>query len=155
MDNQENDQIPYPLPQPTVFTKPFWDACQQGSLEVSICHACKHLFLPGGPVCPSCWSSDLGTKPVSGRGNVFSFVIYRRTYHPAIPSPYVVALIDLDEGVRIVSNVVGCEPESVSIGMSVQVVFEETSGFLLPRFIPAGDSSTPTVSPTATSNEKE
>lgn len=135
------NENPYPLPQPTRFTAPFWDACQRESLQVSSCTTCDHLFLPGGPVCPKCWSDDLGTQAVCGRGEVFSFVIYRRTYHPEIPAPYVVAIIDLEEGVRFVSNLVGCEPETVFIGMQVQVIFEQVSGFTLPRFIPV-DSST-------------
>jgi hypothetical protein len=96
-------------------------------------------------VCPKCWSQDLGTKPVSGSGEVFSFVIYRRTYHPAIPAPYVVAIIELIEGVRLVSNVIGCDPEEVIIGMPVQVVFEQESDFLLPRFIPIAASTTPSI----------
>lgn len=138
----ENEN-PYPLPQPTPYTAPFWDACQRKSLEVSACNTCDHFFLPGGPVCPKCWSQDLGTRPVSGMGEVFSFVIYRRTYHPAIPAPYVVAIIELIEGVRLVSNVIGCDPEEVKIGMPVQVFFEQESDFFLPRFTPIATSTTP------------
>lgn len=136
---------PYPLPQPTSFTKPFWDACQGKLLQVSACNNCDHVFLPGGPVCPKCWSQDLGTRPVSGLGEVFSFVIYRRTYHPAIPAPYVVAIVELKEGVRLVSNVVGCDPEDVRIGMQVQVTFEQESGFTLPRFIPRTSHESPPI----------
>lgn len=127
---------PYPLPQPTPFTASFWEACQRETLEASVCKACGHLFLPGGPVCPECWSSAIGTNALSGNGEVFSFVIYRRTYHPAIPAPYVVAIIKLEEGVRLVSNVIGCPPEEVYVGMEVQVIFESESDFILPRFTP-------------------
>ncbi len=136
-----NDQEAYPLPQPTVFTEPFWDACQDQKLSVRTCADCDHLFLPGGPVCPQCWSANLSMKAVSGRGEVFSFVVYRRTYHPSIPAPYVVALIELSEGPRLISNVVGCAPEDVHIGMQVQVKFEPEDGFMLPRFTPL--NSTP------------
>lgn len=127
---------PYPIPQPTPFTSPFWDACQRKSLQVSICNACDNKFLPGGPVCPQCWSPDLGVESASGLGEVFSFVIYRRTYHQAIPAPYVVAIIELIEGPRLVSNVVACDPQEVKIGMQVQVTFEKEAGFMLPRFKP-------------------
>jgi uncharacterized OB-fold protein len=140
----ENENL-YPLPQPVPHTAPFWDACQRKSLEVSACNNCNHFFLPGGPVCPKCWSQDLGTRPVSGLGEVFSFVIYRRTYHPAIPAPYVVAIIELTEGVRLVSNVIGCDPEEVKIGMPVQVIFEQESDFFLPRFTPIATSTTPSL----------
>jgi uncharacterized OB-fold protein len=132
MDNAD----PYPLPRPTLFTSPFWDACQRESLELPVCNACKLVFLPGGPLCPGCRSQDLGTEAVSGLGQVFSFGVFHRTYHPAIPAPYVVAIIELLEGARLVSNIVDCEPGAVFIGMKVQVVFEEESGFMLPRFFP-------------------
>ncbi len=137
-----NDQIAYPLPHPTDFTKPFWDACQDQHLVVFACAGCEHLFLPGGSVCPKCWSTDLSVREVSGFGEVFSFVIYRRTYHPAIPAPYVVALIELKEGPRLISTVIGCAPEKVSIGMAVQIQFEAEDGFMLPRFTPQDSAPT-------------
>lgn len=98
---------------------------------------------PGGPVCPKCWSRELGKRIVSGHGSVFSYVVYHRSYHAAIPAPYVVAIIELEEGVRMVSNIIACSPESVNIGMQVQVVFEKAPGvepeFILPKFKPVGE----------------
>jgi uncharacterized protein len=138
------DQAPYPLPQPTPYTAQFWDACQRERLEIPVCQRCDHLFLPGGPVCPKCWSQNLGYRTVSGRGAVFSYVTYHRTYHPAIPAPYVVAIIELDEGVRLVSNIIGCEPGSITIGMQVEVIFESAANtepdFILPRFKLIGEN---------------
>ena len=67
---------------------------------------------------------------------MYSYVVYRRTYHPGMPAPYVVALIELDEGPRLISNVVGCPPEDVEIDMSVRLRFESAGDFLLPRFEP-------------------
>jgi hypothetical protein len=84
---------------------------------------------------------QLTTRVVSGRGHVFSFVIYRRTYHPGMPAPYVVALVELDEGPRLISNVVGCEPEEVAIDMPVEVRFEEAGEFVLPRFVPTAEAA--------------
>ena len=126
-----------PLPSPDALTRPFWDACRRGVLEVSGCRGCGHRFLPAAPCCPRCWSDEVTPSGVSGRGRVFSFAVYRRTYHPGMPAPYVVALIELDEGPRLVSNVVGCEPEEVDVDMPVRVVFEEVENFMLPRFAPA------------------
>jgi len=75
---------------------------------------------------------------VSGRGTVYSFIIARRPYHPAIPVPYVIAIIELAEGVRMTSNVVECPPEEVRVGMAVEVVFDDLSPeFSLPKFRPA------------------
>jgi hypothetical protein len=67
---------------------------------------------------------------------VYSYVVYRRTYHPGMPAPYVVGLIELDEGPRLISNIVGCEPEDVEIDLPVQLRFERAGDFLLPRFEP-------------------
>ena len=132
----------YPLPQPTPFTESFWDACQQELLQVWRCKVCGHPFLSGGPVCPECWSDDLEMQPVSGRGEVFSFVVYHRTYHPAIPAPYIVASIELENGVHLISNIIDCKPEMVRIGMQVQVAFKQKSGFKLPMFTPTVHTNT-------------
>jgi hypothetical protein len=67
---------------------------------------------------------------------VFSFVVYRRTYHAGMPAPYVVALVELEEGPRLVSNLVGCEPEAVAVDMAVELRFESAGDFALPRFAP-------------------
>ena len=134
-----NSKPPLPQPQPDVLTAPFWKACQRRVLEVSACRDCGHLFLPPGPCCPQCWGTRLTSQEVSGRGRVFSFVIYRRTYHRAMPAPYVVALVELDEGPRLISNIVGCAPEEVAIDMPVEVRFEQAGDFTLPHFAPVCD----------------
>jgi uncharacterized OB-fold protein len=126
-----------PLPQPDALTAPFWEACRRGALEVPACADCGHCFLPAGPCCPRCWSTRLDPRELSGRGRVFSFAVYRRTYHAGMPAPYVVALVELDEGPRLISNIVGCEPEDVSIDLPVAVCFEDSGDFKLPRFTPA------------------
>ena len=128
-----------PLPQPDALTAPFWEGCRRGVLEVSACADCEHCFLPAGPCCPRCWSTRLAAREVSGRGRVFSFAVYRRTYHPGMPAPYVVALVELEEGPRLISNIVGCAPEEVAVDMPVQLRFEEAGNFSLPRFAPVGD----------------
>jgi uncharacterized OB-fold protein len=138
------DAAARPLPQPDVLTRPFWEACRRHELEVSACSTCGHLFLPPGPRCPRCWSTQLAPRTVSGEGRVYSFAVYRRSYHPALPAPYVVALVELDEGPRLISNVVGCAPEEVRIDMPVRVRFEEVGEFTLPHFeaaAPRGDPS--------------
>ena len=126
----------FPLPQPGRHTQPFWDACRRGVLEVSACRTCGRLFLPGGPCCPDCWSTDLGQQAVSGRGEVWTYAVYRHRYHPALKVPYVVALIQLAEGPRLLSNIVGCAPEDVQVGMPVEGRFEREGDFTLPRFAP-------------------
>jgi uncharacterized OB-fold protein len=125
-----------PLPQPDALSQPFWEACRRRVLEVPACQSCGHLFLPPGPRCPRCWSEQLATSTLSGEGSVFSFAVYRRSYHPALPAPYTVALIELREGPRLISNVVGCASEEVYVGMPVRVRFDDLGEFTLPRFEP-------------------
>ncbi|MFQ5563956.1 MAG: Zn-ribbon domain-containing OB-fold protein [Parvularculaceae bacterium] len=131
-----------PLLQPSRFTEPFWDACRRGVLQAASCKDCGHLFLPAGPVCPQCWSDELGAQALSGYGEIAAFTVYRQSYHPDFPAPYVIALIALKEGPRLVSNVIGCAPEDVAIGMKVKVRFESRGEFVLPLFAPAEASKT-------------
>jgi len=131
------DANPPPSPKPDALTRPFWEACGQGRLEICACDSCGHPFLPPGPRCPRCWSARISTRAVSGEGTVQTFAVYRRTYHPALPAPYVVAVIALREGPHLVSNVIGCAPEQVRIDMPVRVRFETVGEFALPRFEPA------------------
>ena len=126
-----------PVPQPDALTQPFWDACRRHVLEAPECEICGYLFLPTGPRCPRCWSNRLRARALSGEGSVFTFAVYRRSYHPALPAPYTVALIELREGPRLISNIVGCAPEEVGVGMPVRVRFEDVGEFTLPRFEPA------------------
>lgn len=140
------DEARVTLPPPDALTRPFWEACERRVLEVQACEACGHAFLPFGPRCPRCWSDRLATRAVTGEGTVYTFAIYRRAYQPTLPVPYVVALIALREGPRLISNVVGCAPGEVRIGMRVRVRFEEVGDRTLPRFEPMEPSSEePTV----------
>ena len=91
-------------------------------------------------MCSECTSDAYDWNPVSGKGRVFSFVIYHRAYHPGFQGeiPYVVGVIELDEGPRMLSNVVGCKPEEVRCDMPVEVTFEDiTDEMSLPKFQPA------------------
>ena len=130
-----------PRLQPNHFTEPFWEACRRGVLEAALCKGCGHLFMPLGPVCPKCWSNELSAQALSGYGEVLSFTVYRQSYHPDFPVPYVIALIALEEGPRLISNVIGCTPEAVAIGVRVKVRFEPRGEFILPLFAPANGSA--------------
>ncbi|MCG3188940.1 MAG: hypothetical protein LKCHEGNO_01173 [Burkholderiaceae bacterium] len=107
-----------------------------GPLEATLCKACGHLFLLRGPVCPRCWSSNLATRPLSGHGRVATFTVYRQQYDPGHVPPYVIALIALNEGPRMISNIVGCAPESVRVGMPVRARFERRGERVLALFEP-------------------
>lgn len=105
--------------------------------EAACCGDCGHLFLPPGPVCPRCWSDRLDRRQLSGDGEVATFTVYRQQYHPDFPPPYVLALIALREGPRLVSNVVDCAPEAVRIGMPVRLRWQRRGERVLPLFTPA------------------
>ncbi len=115
----------------------------QKQLEGARCNACGHLFLPAGPVCPRCWSDRLGRQALSGLGEVATFTVYRQQYHPEFPPPYVIAVVALREGPRMVSNIVDCPPEAVRVGMPVHVRHRLRGGHVLPLFVPAADVAGP------------
>ena len=126
-----------PLPQPSIETEPFWAAVQERRLIMPACEACKTVTFPPTVACPTCSHAGFTWSPVSGRGTVYSFVVYHRVYHPAFAEkvPYVVAVVDLDEGPRIISNIVGMPIAEVTCDLPVQVVFEEVrDGYLIPKF---------------------
>ncbi len=125
-----------PVPQPDEVTRPFWDACRHRQLRFQRCGVCGHRWLPASVVCPRCWSATTEWIPASGNATVFSFAGYRRAYHPAFEAllPYVVAVIELAEGPRLISNVIDAVPEDIRVGMNVQLDFIEVGGTPLPVF---------------------
>lgn len=88
-------------------------------------------------MCPRCWSDRLDRHHLSGDGEVATFTVYRQQYHPDFPPPYVIAVIALREGPRMVSNVVACAPEAVRIGMPVRLRWQQRGDRMLPLFAPA------------------
>ena len=126
------------IPNVTRELKPFFDAARNHQLAVQKCDACGKLRFPAAPLCLACDSDKASWVTVSGRGQVFSFTVMHRAYHPAIKVPYTLAVIELNEGVKITSNVIGIEPSKVKCGMPVEVVFEKLSDEVtLPKFRPA------------------
>ena len=129
-----------PIPTPSEDSRPYWEATKTHEMKLQQCRACGAFRFPPAEVCPECTSEDYEWKPVSGKGRVFSFVIYHRAYHPGFQEelPYVVAVIELDEGPRMLSNVIGCKPEEVRCDMPVEVTYEDiTDEMTLPKFRPA------------------
>ncbi len=129
-----------PIPTPSEDSRPYWEAAKNHQLKLQQCRACNAFRFPPAEVCSECTSDAYDWNPVSGKGRVFSFVIYHRAYHPGFQGeiPYVVGVIELDEGPRMLSNVVGCKPEEVRCDMPVEVAFEDiTDEMSLPKFQPA------------------
>jgi len=119
-------------------TQFFWDAVREHRLLIQRCTGCGALRHPPRPMCPQCHALAWDTVEASGRGTVFSFVMPQHPQFPFMEYPYIVALIELEEGTRLVTNIVGTAPEEVDIGMPVQLIFEEfDGGVVLPQFTPA------------------
>jgi uncharacterized OB-fold protein len=131
-----------PVPVSDPDSAPFWAGCCEHRLMVQKCAACGAFRYPPGPFCPHCRSHRAEWIRSAGRGKVFSWIVVT---HP-VPKdvyagdvPYVVALVELDEGVRMASNIVGCAPSDVRGDMRVEVLFDDVApGITLPRFKPAG-----------------
>jgi uncharacterized OB-fold protein len=127
-------------PPASELTMPFWDATRERRLLVQWCTACEEPVWFPREVCVRCLGNTLEWREVTGLGSVYAFLVEHRPNLPGVfgDSPYVVALVDLDEGVRLMSNVVGCPAETVVVGMPVQVTWEPLSdGRNLPQFEPA------------------
>ncbi|RJP16718.1 MAG: Zn-ribbon domain-containing OB-fold protein [Candidatus Abyssobacteria bacterium SURF_5] len=128
-----------PLPDITESTKPFWEGCKAGKLLLPKCRSCGQMFFFPNHFCPECLSEDVDWIDSSGKGVVHTFTIISRPPSDAFAAdvPYVVAVIDLEEGPRMLSNVIGIPPEHVRVGMPVEVVFERVSEEItLPKFRP-------------------
>ncbi|MGQ0501869.1 MAG: Zn-ribbon domain-containing OB-fold protein [Panacagrimonas sp.] len=133
----------YDKPLPTIDPEsaPYWDALRQHKLILKHCRDCsRHHFYPR-ELCPHCGSDALDWAPASGAGSIYSYTVARRPAGPAFKAdcPYVVAIIDLDEGARMMSNIVTADVESVHIGQRVQLEFDDvTPEVTLPKFRPVG-----------------
>ena len=129
-----------PVPTTSPETEPFWQGCRDGVLLLQSCHACGNLQYYPRAVCTACLSSDLDWRRASGRGRIHSFTTVHRALSPAFEDdlPYVVAVIELEEGLRMVSRIVGRDSERLVIEQPVEVAFERVDGqWVLPVFRPA------------------
>ncbi len=127
-------------PSMTRDTQFFWDGLKEHTLLVQRCAECQTLRHPPRPMCPHC--NSVAWKPIesTGRGVVYSFVMPRHPMFPGFDSPYIVALVELEEGLRLVSNLCDVADRDVTIGMPVEVFYEHFDGDLvLPQFRPAKD----------------
>lgn len=117
----------------------FWEGVDKGELRIQRCAECAKLRHPPRPMCPACRSLDWSWTRAAGRGEVYSFVVH---HHPPVYGfevPFAIALVQLEEGTRIVGNVVGVDPAEVRIGMRVEVSFESVDGeWTLPQWRPRG-----------------
>jgi uncharacterized OB-fold protein len=126
-----------PLPMPSDLTRPFWEGTRNERLLIQCCMDCGHHQFYPRPFCLQCMSTKVEWKQASGKGSIYTYTVNRRgaNAYAAERVPYVVAMIDLDEGVRLMANLIDCRIEDVRIGSRVQVRFERVNEEVtLPQF---------------------
>jgi acetyl-CoA acetyltransferase/uncharacterized OB-fold protein len=138
-----NAAVARPLPQPTIASEAFWTSGADGQLRIARCASCGRHHHPPQPICPRCRSADVSMAPVSGRATVAGFTVNHQQWLPTFPPPYVVAVVAIDEdpSARLTTNIVGCDPVDVAIGMRVRVVFEQHGQVWIPLFEPDPDAT--------------
>lgn len=130
-----------PLPIPAPESEPFWAGARDHKLLMQKCASCGKFWFPPGTICPHCGAAEFSWTETSGRGRVFTFVTYQRLYNKAWDGevPYVVAIVELEEGPRMLTNITGIDAADVVCDMAVRVVFDDvTPEVTLPKFTPAG-----------------
>lgn len=129
-----NPQLPVPFPNPD--SQAYWDAARNEDLVIRQCKDCNQFHFMPRYLCPHCWSTNLEWVKASGRGTVHSFSVVRRAPIPSYADrvPYVVALIDLEEGPRMLTNIVGADALGTQVGSAVKVCFEQRGDHKLPQF---------------------
>lgn len=130
-------QAPRILPRLDDATDPYWTGGATGELRIAHCAACDRYVHPPRPDCPHC-AGPVEFVAVSGDGVVFTHTVNHQAFRPDVPSPYVIALVELAEqpGLRIITNIVDCEPDSVYSGMPVHVRFDAHDAVFVPVFTP-------------------
>ena len=134
------DHTPRHLPSPTPETLHFWDGTRSGELRLQKCDDCDAVYFPPRPFCPECSSRNVSVFAASGRATLYSYVI-SNIPAPGLEPPFSVAVVSLEEGPRLMTNIVGCDqtPEALTLDMPLEVTFEvQSDEITLPFFKPVG-----------------
>lgn len=123
-----------PLPRITQLTKPFWDACEKAVLLAPRCHDCGKFFFRPELACTHCFSTNWEWIETAGKGSLYSYTIIERPPAPGFKTPLILAIVDVDEGFSMFSNLVGIGLSEVTIGMSLTASFQPVGGLTLPFF---------------------
>ncbi len=128
-----------PLPAISTLNAPYWDGLKLREVKMQRCDDCHKLWYPPAPFCPDCWARSFTWEKLSGRGKVNSWVVFHQAYFSSVKDeiPYNVAEVELDEGPRLLTNLVGIDNADIEIGMPVEVVFDDvTEDVTLAKFRP-------------------
>ncbi|MFJ7194471.1 MULTISPECIES: Zn-ribbon domain-containing OB-fold protein [unclassified Streptomyces] len=122
--------VRFDLPEPDAFSRPYWDAAARGQLLLRRCRACGRAHHYPREFCPHCWSEDVVWEPASGDATLYTWSVVHRNDLPPFGArvPYVAAVVDLAEGPRMMTEIVGCEESALAIGMALRVDFRQEEG---------------------------
>lgn len=133
-----------PIPLKTQDNRPYWDAADQHELVIQTCESCTEAIHPPGPSCPHCGSEDVGWQKLGSdiEGTVYSYIVSYRPFLPGFQNdiPHIIAQVELAQNpkVKIIGNILKCEPEDIKIGMPVKMIWEDiTEDRALPQWIAA------------------
>jgi len=134
------------LPRLDEYNRAFWTGGEHGELRMLRCQDCRTWLHPPGPMCPTCHGKRIEAEALSGRATVHTFTVNHQLWIPGFDPPYVIAIVELpeQEGLRLTTDIVGCDPDEVHIGMAVEVFFEHHDDVWIPLFRPAAGESTGT-----------
>ncbi len=128
-----------PMPAISSLNQAYWDGLKQREFVMPKCHACGKIWYPPTPFCPECWSRDFSWEKLSGRGTVNSWVVFHQAYSLSFKDniPYNVAEVELEEGPRLLTNLVEVDHADIQIGMPVEIIFDDiTDDVTLAKFRP-------------------
>ncbi len=132
------------LPALTDLNRPFWTGGANGELLIQHCAACRRWVHPPVERCPEC-AGELRYEPVSGNGTIFTYTQNVQPFHPDVPPPYVIAIVELEEqaDLRLPTNIVNCDADALECGMPVRVLFEHQGEVFVPVFEPVAADPAP------------
>ncbi len=135
MSVEYNKENPMPVPTRYFDYEGYWKGIDENKLTLQKCGDCGAWCHQPQPMCPDCHSIERKWEEVSGKGTVYSWVTYHESQEPSFKAPYSVVLVELDEGMRLISNLVDVKPDEIEIGMKVEVVFDKIMDEItLPKF---------------------
>jgi uncharacterized protein len=138
MDAAGAEPVAFPQPESSDIGTPFWASLKQGKLSFQRCQSCGKAWLPARHQCPGCLSPNWQREESKGQARLISWVVYHVAYHPAFANrlPYTVAVVELDEGPRMITNLIHTEAHSLQLDQRLWLVIEDEQGVAVPRFEP-------------------
>ena len=130
------EKLDFFAPRISADTKMFWEGCKEHKLEIQRCKKCGKLRWPAAFLCPDCLSGETELQEMSGEGTLYSYVTFQKAFHPSVQDkvPYTVGVVELEGGVRIISNIVDCEPEQLACNKKVKMKWMDCEEYTKPVF---------------------